>query len=64
MRTVTETGAASRYLKDMQARETNLKELSRAYSQYLSQSNQIAIQQLESTLQVSTVIALHSKRNR
>ena len=48
----------------MQARETNLKELSRAYSQFLSQSNLNTIQELESALQISAVIALHSKRSR
>ena len=48
----------------MQARETNLQELSRAYSQYLSQPTLDTIQELESALQISAVLALHAKRVR
>lgn len=48
----------------MQARETNLQELNRAYSHYLTQSTQITLQKLEAALQLSAVIAINTKRSR
>ena len=61
---VTESPARLGYSQGMQNRETNLQELSSAYSQFLSQTTQDTLQQLESALQISALFAVHSKRSR
>ena len=46
----------------MQNRETNFQELSNAYSQFLNQTTQATLQELESALQLSTVLAIQRTR--
>ena len=46
----------------MQNRETNFQELSSAYSQFLNQTTQATLQELESALQLSTIFAIKRTR--
>ncbi len=65
LRTVTDVTALhlglAQYL-GMQNRETNLQELSSAYSQFLNQTTQATLQELESALQLSTIFAIKRTR--